>query len=501
MKKIFVFSLLLTSLSLSGCSFFKIATDIIDKESVVYNYKDYCDNNVYNIDATPSSGSPKLLVIPIWFTDSSSYIPTSQKETVRSDIQKAYFGNNSDVGWRSVTTYYQELSHDEVTLTGTVSDWYSCGHSSSYYYSGTSTTTSLVTEAVEWYRSSHGDLTEFDLDKNGYLDGVMLIYAAPDYGALKNSSANNLWAYCYWMQVTNPNTSAPTPNAFFWASYDFMYGSGYSIGSYTSGDNSHSKIDTHTYIHEMGHMFGLSDYYDYSDFHLSPAGGFSMQDYNVGSHDPYSALALGWANVYVPTESCTLEIKDFQSSGDVILLSNKFHNSPFDEYFLLELYTPTGLNKFDCEYQYQSKYPVGPNLPGIRVWHVDARLLYLDNLSSDYSTNRITTAPSAYKKVTHMMSNTYHKNESDTGYISPLGSSYANYNLLQLIRNSSTINYRPTKTMTYSNLFTTGDSFSMNLFAKQFYKNGKLNSGDTFKWEFTVKHVSNSSATITLTKV
>ena len=72
-----------------------------------------------------------------------------------------------------------------------------------------------------------------------------------------------------------------------------------------------------------------------------------MQDYNVGGHDPFSSYALGWGKAYIPAESMTINLKPFATSGEMILLTPNFnkYNSPFDEYILLEYYTPTGLNQ------------------------------------------------------------------------------------------------------------------------------------------------------------
>ena len=55
------------------------------------NYSDFVDNSVYPLSCTPSKGTAHLLIIPVWFTDSTTFITSEKKETVRSDIEKAYF--------------------------------------------------------------------------------------------------------------------------------------------------------------------------------------------------------------------------------------------------------------------------------------------------------------------------------------------------------------------------------------------------------------------------
>ncbi len=470
----------------------------IIKSSLPYDYRDYTTNNLYNLDSTPND-SANLLIVPVWFTDSSNYI--KNKDMVRNDIEKAYLGTNEETGWRSVKTYYEEESGGNLSLNGVVTDWYEPGLPASTYgdkYDGMSATIDLVREVCEWYKRENNlsSLSNFDADGNGYLDGVIVIYGAPDHQAGR-SNYDNLWAYTYWMQGRSYNSvTDPGPNVFFWASYDFMYGTNKSIYTkYYGGDTSNCNVDAHTFIHEAGHMFGLSDYYDYGPTGNKPASGFSMQDYNVGSHDPYSIMALGWANPYVVTDNQTLTIGTFQETKDLILVTPEFHNSPFDEYILLELYSPTGLNQFDAAHTYRTSYPKGPSKVGVRMWHVDARLLYGNSYSEIHSGNYITTNPciEGYK-VTHMMSNSYGERGSD------LGPEYDKYNILELIRNDVNETYNSKNVFAADDLFLEGDVFTLNKYIKQFANNGKLNSGTPFTFTISFVSMTNDSVTITITK-
>ena len=497
---------LVASLSLTGCSkIMALFTKTIELDKTVLNctYQDYTHNNYLKLDSTPLSGSPKLLIVPIWFSDSGNYISSDNKAKVRDDIEKAYLGNEEEVGWQSVRSYYKTLSNSKLALDGVVTDWYNTGQSSSYYYSdeqGFLRTTALVNSVVNWYKGQSGSfpLSYFDSDENGYIDGIILIYGSPDYMTLGKKDASNMWAYCYWLQEDPGTKTLPKANAFFWASYDFMYGSSSNMGRYTAGDTRYCKIDTHTYIHEMGHVLGLLDYYDYSNAYC-PAGAFSMQDMNVGCHDPYSTMAFGWANPMVPTKTCSIKLKPFQESHDLVLLSPDFSSkSPFDEYLLVEYYTPTGLNEFDAAVSYLNSYPTGPSKGGIRVWHVDARLVWsnekLGTLQKSF-TSEITTGKYYY----HAMSNTYYSSAAED-YISPLGKDYADYNLLQLIRNSKEETYKPKYAIDTNDLFQSGSSFKMSMFKNQFYLSGKLNSGKELGWSFKVVSLNSNEAIITFTK-
>lgn len=453
------------------------------------------------MSVTPAYGSPKILVIPVWFNDSNTIISIEKREQVREDIQTAYLGTNEEAGWRSVKTYYEEESHGKLTLNGTVSDWYEENAKYSTYgpeQSGLTKTTQLVEKATKWYfeQNPTEKRTDYDSDADGYLDGVMLIYAAPNYSHTSNQY-KNLWAYCYWLFNENyKNTFNPGPNVFFWASFDFMYsankmaertGLNSSI-RYASGDTSHSNVDTHTFIHEMGHVFGLDDYYDYSG-QYSPAGSFSMQDQNVGGHDPFSSFALGWGQAYIPTESMTLYIKPFTQSGEMIILSpswNKTYDSAFDEYLIIEYYTADGLNELDTTYAYCGSSPTGSQERGIRLWHVDARLAKYNSFAGAFELAN-TVNPAAASPASLMFSNTYE-------------GEYADYHLLHLIRNKTTTPFNSKTPLRSEHLFKLNSAFNMSTYASQFINSSLLNNGKSLGYSFSVDSLRSEYAKITITK-
>ena len=481
-----------------------------------YNYQTIRDHLNHPLSSFPLSGNPKVLIIPVWFTDSGTFIRNSTyKNNVKNDIQKAYLGTTEETGWHSVKTFYQEESSGRLNLEGKVTDWWPCGISSSAA-AALEDSSELVKQAAKWYfdNNSLDSRTNYDYNSDGYIDAMLLIYGAPDMDTYKQyaSLGENLWAYCYWVQDTSlKNLSNPGVNTYFWASYDFIYGNNTALSrtgeSYNHGDTSHCTIDAHTYIHEMGHVLGLDDYYDYyrpDDRHTNtnPAGGFSMQDSNVGGHDGFSLTALGWSNAYIPTESCNITLSDLSSSKEVIILSNNWnsYNSPFDEYLLLELYSPSGLNELDSTYQYRGNYPQGPSVVGIRLWHVDARLSRGSSGRGSFVSNPELSSINVALNNTSADSS----QEDKGGRTCEIGSSYQQYNLLQLIRNNTNATYSSKDDIRNSDLFIKNSVFTKETFSKQFRNGTQFDNGEQISWSFAVTNIvdeyGNYQATVRLVK-
>ena len=473
-------------------------TNVLNKTPLKYNYVNKFDNCAYGYANCPAIGDIKFLVIPVWFSDSANYVLESKKEDVRSDITDAFVGNNSSTGWRSVKTFYEEESYGKVHISATVSSWYKLDMASSEVTSS-SVSRTIATGAMDWYKTSNPnvDMTQYDHNRNGVYDAIVLVYAAPTDG-------NGLWAYCALSPVSRADVEDdPNLGTFMWASFAFMYNSNKlreRAGTNTqgSGNTNYCKIDTHTYIHETGHLFGADDYYDYSS-QYSPAGAYTMQDYDWGMHDPFTSMAYGWSDPYIPDESVTLEIGSFEQTGDVVILSPSWNNdnSPFDEYIAIEYFTHSGLNEFDAKTGHQG---IRVNKNGCRVWHIDARLAYTTNYS--FSSAQLTTNPEipGYK-VEFAMSNTYYKDSNSR--IGVLGKNYADFNILQLIRNYDNVDYHPRWAASENDFFLNGDTFKMDgsREKKQFVNTGLLNSKLELGWEVEFLEQTSSSAKLRITKI
>lgn len=453
-------------------------------KETAYDNNDYYNNNYYGTaQVLPNKGNVKILVVPVWFNDSNVFFNTSQKEQILEDIEYTMNANRPNTELSSVKQYYEVQSYGAITMDIKVSDFYISNTSYKDYTdnnqnSKTNNDNILATEAISWYFENNKDekFEDYDLNSDGYLDGIILLYGANYYG--NESDGNSSYAF----ESTNYGNEDYSYNTMSFCPIGGLYGLAKDTPTtqLTTLDLSKTferdfKSSSRVIIHEMGHMFGNKDLYESasSNEKYLPAGGFLMQDNNYGGHDPLHVNMIGWSKpeIYASSDyelgdKLTIHLEDFQSSGQNIILTNAWNssNSLFDEYLIIELFAPTGLNEFDANGVY-----VKPIESGIRLWHANSSLIdYANdgNLTSEIISGHI------YKLVS---SNYDSENEYDT---------------LHLIRNNPNEEYNTTSSVAYNDvLFEAGDSFDMETFKSQFINGDKLDNGDKLGWKFKVETI------------
>ncbi|MBQ2740945.1 MAG: hypothetical protein IJF39_04945 [Clostridia bacterium] len=465
-------------------------------QTTAYDNNDYFANTGNSVQVLPNKGTVKMLVIPVWFNDSNLFFNESQKEQIIEDIEYTVNGNRPSSELKSLKQYYEAQSYGAITMDITVSEFY---HTSTSYQDYTDNIEGKVgnvytlgTNAIEWYFANYTEekFEEYDLNGDGYLDGAILYYASNYYGA--DSDKNRTTAF----SIKTHSSYECAFNTLSFCPVGGLYGLDYKkpTGQLTSSDlsatYSNAFIDSaRTTIHEVGHMFGNVDLYEdqFADERYSPAGSFIMQDRNYGSHDPYHVNRIGWSkpdiyasNDYQLGEKITILLDDFQSSGQNIILTNTWNssNSLYDEYLIVELFAPVGINEFDSKVTFANRLT-----SGIRVWHVNSILT--DVYDGGNKTSQI------------LNTGRYELSYSNNDVTSE-------FDLVHLIRNNPNEPYNTgSGPQTGGVLFEQGDSFDMQTFKSQFINEDKLDNGEKLGWAFTVERIYENedgtySAVITL---
>lgn len=497
----------------------------------LFDYADLENSMLQNL-SFPTNGLVNALVIPIEIQN-FPFVDAGYGEAYMEAINRVFNGNGKEdtLYWESVASYYKKSSHNTLDLffdiappfvsEKTSEDLLEMNQFSAEYL----TSLDMATLALENYVRTYGanSLKKYDNNQDGLIDGLWFVYSAPDY-AMYNYSHDNaklFWAFSTDSVRSVPNLESPDLHSYGWASISFII-----------KQTNAPAVDSHVYIHETGHLLGLPDYYSY-DRRFGSQGGLAMMDLNVGDQDAFSKIALGWADPYVVTEDCRVTIQPNVENGDAILIADKWNGTAFDEYILLDLQVPLGLNALDASASYDHR-PLYYSQPGIRMLHVDARIgqfKYLYQGEYDvpfegiYATND-ETQTSMYLEDEQVqallldgtlpqmsMDPTIPFTERDSGYtvINANSSSrtyiqekpYVDNRLLSLI---SANQLSPEDDSVYASndsLFRKGDTWSMKNHGLKFFTQvpNHFNNGDTFSWAITILACDENSATIQFRKV
>lgn len=387
-----------------------------DKVDLELNYNDLSGTLSNNKSVMPSLGDANLLVIPVHLPGGNEY----KTDKVKSDIEKVFFGDKDDssLGFKSVKQYYSEASYGKFNLSGTVTDWFDATTLVSDVKDITSGTEGTIVNkilrgAVDWAGSSQGiNLKDFDNNEDGNIDGVYLVYDHLDWTTenyiqhesnpqFDSSTLNQaFWNFTYWDFYSKSKNDEPATSGFSWSSFDMMYTSYCERNKNDTpdlSDLSKIKLDSHTFIHEFGHLLGLEDYYSSSDSSYHPAGESTMMDQNIGDLDSYSKMLLGWVTPYVVYGTSEIIITNVsKNSGNsvIVIPSNyaeisqsvedaikgnridkfRYTFNPFSEYLMIDLYTPDGNNEQDTYGPYVFDRSAMANKVGVRIYHIDSRI-------------------------------------------------------------------------------------------------------------------------------
>lgn len=517
MKKTYPFLTFIAAMFLTSCQLFSVTFSpyvdyvmdsdryqLIDKDhyykpaSMSLSYSDifrsHPTRNYKTVSLRPT-GEQNLLVIPIDFPDySRDLLDKNAGETAHKVIANAFFGRSDKTQWESVASFYNKSSYGKLILNGEVAPWYTV--SDSYSIANiealmsnqsedykTNITQAILREAVEDYKLNHPNYTIYDQDDDGYIDGVFLVYAHPIgtkevNGQVVSDASSIFWAFSSFDSRNNAPLVTPIANAYAWASFEFMN---------TLHRPLSNTPDSHTYIHEMGHVFGLDDYYNTD--RSSPYGAtgtMDLMDYSLGDHTALSKMLLDWTRPYVLMGEGEVELSSFASSGDVLIIPKpSWNQSAMDEYLALEFYTPTSLNAFDA-YHHQSM-----NLfdrYGIKVYHIDARLGYytLDGSATflGYASEFESQPASSVAKIVHTNS-TGGKRMTRNGNM-----------LYKLLEKSGENSFLLGEKADNETLFYKGDTFGVDTFT-----NFTFNDGTPLGYSFVVRSISKTKAVISFASI
>lgn len=503
-----------------------------------YSYNDLSGILLNNENVCPSIGNVNLLVIPVHLPGDDTYCT----EEVRNDIKTTFFGNssnsNSRLGFKSLKEYYYESSYGQLNFQGTVTNWFDAKEYTNIKTLNQITqgnegtiVTEILQKAVVWAETIEGiDLTKYDNNHDGSIDGVWLVYdhldwkteyeikASKDITYTGNDINEAFWNFTGWDWITVPDTNHPTTSGFSWSSFSMMYTSYCERdinGVAKLDDLSSIPLDSHVYIHETGHLLGLDDYYASDDDNYHPMGKNTMMDQNTCDLDSYSKMLLGWVTPYVVYGTSEILIPtatsskhgviviptDYEEISELIEQSHiqgtinnfEYEFNPFSEYIMIDLYSPDGLNKQDTFGNIIYGRDRGIESTGVRIYHVDSRIFkctivdYIGGSQITYDTNNYTWDGFELEGNEAVLMPISNQKIESSSFQLPEEFDY--YDQIRLLEASQINTFSNDGCATGNTLFTPNTKdFDISNFGYQFFNsNYQFNSGEEIPFKINVK--------------
>lgn len=326
-------------------------------EEKLLAYKSIVKNSVKSF---PSTGTQNNLVFMIQFSDLAFSNTLSDVDNLMNKV------NYGDIG--SFRDYYYQNSYEKLTVNTTVDGIYTAPKTHNYYGQNDGNGHDMYTDelfsGLISAADSRIDFSQYDNDKDGFVDCVYLIYAGT--GEASSGNPNDIWPH------NNPGITPITVD-------------GVTINAYTCSNelSGSSLVGIGTICHEFGHALGLPDFYD-TDYAGSGGqaegtgswdvmgnGSYNGNEASPATHNPLSKYLLSWQSL--PTVSANGSYLLPPSENDTLVgwLPSKSSN----EAFILE-------NRQNIGFDYA--------LPshGMLIYHLD-----IDYVNNNWNGNKINANP------------------------------------------------------------------------------------------------------------
>lgn len=256
----------------------------------------------------------------------------------------------------SVKDLYLENSYGVMTLESTVTAWVMLPETEEYYADNNdglgsypANAQGMVEDALEEVDSSI-DFSQFDNDGDGYIDAITFIHSG--YGAETGGGGGDwIWSHRWAL------------NQYEWTSDEGVKVNGYHTEPALWGTSGTDIVRFAVIAHELGHFFGLPDFYDTDGSGagigswgiMANSWGFDYTQYHPPHFSAWSKIQLGWTTPTVITTPGVYAIDQAETNSQVYRID---YDYPSGEYLLIENRQPAGI---------ETVIPQG----GLCIYHID----------------------------------------------------------------------------------------------------------------------------------
>ncbi len=307
--------------------------------------------------ACSSLGDREMLTVFVDFADRKYSSSALSTDVLREEL----YGNGTGLSnpwYDSVTNWYDRASFGNIHIDGDVCYYTAQGTMQDYMDAEDRDFEKLTKEVLRALDDQY-DFSNYDLDLDGHIDCLAL-------GINLDNASDAEKEYWYGCTAT------------WWADPYFSV-DGKTVGKYIILDVQ-PYADTIDYAksvltHELGHTFGLPDYYLYNDNYVNMDGiaGHERMEDSIGDFSSFSKLMLGWLREdqvqwYDGTGTQTFTLHDTSQQGSCLILpiTGEVGNIT-SEYFVVEYQTNGGLDSEMSLYEWELD-------SGVRILHIQADL-------------------------------------------------------------------------------------------------------------------------------
>lgn len=279
----------------------------------------------------PVVGTRHFLVILMQTPDVPFQRSQTEFQRLMNEVNYHEGGNTG-----SVHDYYTENSFGQLDLQCDVTPVYTAAHPMAYYGNNNNGNPyALAAEALAAAAGSY-DMSRYDADGDGYLDGVHIIFSG--HGEEAGGGANCIWSH-----------QATTSGSFGSAGGKKM--NAYSCSPELRGASGNGMTYIGVICHEIGHVLGTMDFYDtnYStggqypgtgQWDLMASGNWNGNGATPAHFNPYSKIYdFQWSTVQ-DGNVASMKTLHAKTKGDFVRIDTHTEG----EYFLLECRTKTGFD-------------------------------------------------------------------------------------------------------------------------------------------------------------
>ena len=279
--------------------------------------------------AYPLNVAPRGLVILVNFADVAFETEKAEIDSMLTgedynrNYSYTYRGRTYNVNSKgSARQYFYDSSHGQYNPQFDVVGPVTVSENMAYYgknnsYGNDSHPEHMINEACKLADSECGiDFTQYDNDKDGYVDFVFVIYAG--YGEADGGASNTIWPHAW-----NLYSAAGIKCQVDGKTVD-LYACGNELDFFSK---KHTGIGT--FCHEFSHVLGLPDLYVTNTATHPTLNEWDIMDYgpynNDGNTPPsfsaYERFFMGWLQPRLIVDPENVVLNELQTSNEALLIS------------------------------------------------------------------------------------------------------------------------------------------------------------------------------------